>query len=391
LTILVTVPLREVVEPITTWDPVKSGNGATFTYIDLSAVDQSAKRVLGARPVDCHDAPSRARQIVAKDDVLVATVRPNLNAVALVPEELDQAIASTGFCVLRPSQGRLDSRYLYHWVRAPQFVSAMVKQATGASYPAVSDKIVKASVVPLPPLTEQRRIADILDKADSLRANRRATLAQFGGFAQSAFLEIFGNAATILDHWPIAKLGDLLDFLTSGSRGWAAHYAESGDLFLRIQNVRRDELVLDDVAFVRAPNTAEAKRTRVEAGDVLLSITADLGRSAVVPEGIGPAFINQHLSILRTRALHPRFLSAFLTSPAGQRQIAQSDNVGVKSGLNFDDVRNLRVPNPPRTLQERFVSVVEVADARKSAYLRSLGHMDALFATLQHRAFRGEL
>ena len=92
--------------------------------------------------------------------------------------------------------------------------------------------------------------------------------------------------------WPLARLGTLLTFLTSGSRGWAAHYAAEGDLFLRIQNVGRNKLLLDDTAFVRAPDTAEARRTQVQAGDVLLSITADLGRTAVIPDDIGRAFIN---------------------------------------------------------------------------------------------------
>ena len=113
--------------------------------------------------------------------------------------------------------------------------------------------------------------------------------------------------------------GEILDLPDRRSRGWAAHYSDCGALFLRIQNVRHDELLLADIAYVDAPDTAEAKRTRVEPGDVLLSITADLGRTAVVPDGIGTAYINQHLSILRTKALVPRFLSAYFASPAGQR------------------------------------------------------------------------
>ena len=108
--------------------------------------------------------------------------------------------------------------------------------------------------------------------------------------------------------WEVAELGSLLTFLTSGSRGWAGYYAESGVPFLRIQNVGRNRLMLDDLAFVRPPSTAEAARTSVQAGDVLLSITADLGRTAVVPQGLGKAYINQHLSILRTTGVDPGYL-----------------------------------------------------------------------------------
>src|SRR4029079_12064750 len=126
----------------------------------------------------------------------------------------------------------------------------------------------------------------------------------------------------------LVKLGDKLDFLTSGSRGWAAFYAEGGASFIRIQNVKSDELDLSDIAYVDAPNTAEAKRTRVQYGDVLLSITSDLGRTALVSSDIGEAYINQHLAILRTLQFEPRYLSAALASPAGQAAIHRKNREG---------------------------------------------------------------
>ena len=383
--------LGNLVDSVETWSPERDAPDDSFVYIDLSAVDQDAKAITAAREMPCAEAPSRARQLVRAGDVLVSTVRPNLNAVAQVPSEFDGATASTGFCVLRPRPETLDGAYLLHWVRSSRFVSEMVRRATGASYPAVSDRIILESSLPLPPLHEQRRIAELLDRADALRAKRRAALAQLYHLTQSIFLDMFGNHTTILKRWPTKKLGELLDFLTSGSRGWAEHYAESGDLFLRIQNVRRDELLLDDIAYVNTPDTAEAKRTRVEPGDVLLSITADLGRTAAVPEGLGPAFINQHLSILRTKALVPRFLSAYLTSPVGQRQVSGRNRHAVKAGLNFDDIRSFIVPVPPTGLQQDFVRRVTSVEKLKVTYRASLTEMDALFAALQHRVFRGEL
>jgi type I restriction enzyme S subunit len=225
----------------------------------------------------------------------------------------------------------------------------------------------------------------------ALRTKRRAVLAQLDTLAQAIFIDMFGDPSTILDKWPNKKLGELLYFLTSGSRGWAEYYSDAGDLFLRIQNVKRDQLSLEDIAFVRAPDTAEAKRTRVEPGDVLLSITADLGRTAVVPEGLGPAFINQHLSILRTRSLVPRFLSAFLSSPVGQRQVSGRNRHGVKAGLNFDDIRSLIIAVPPLGNQRDYAGRVATLEKFKATSRASHAELDALFASLQHRAFRGEL
>jgi type I restriction enzyme S subunit len=186
-------------------------------------------------------------------------------------------------------------------------------------------------------------------------------------------------------------LGELLEFMTSGSRGWAEYYSDAGDLFLRIQNVRSDQLLLDDIAYVKAPDTAEAKRTRVQAGDVLLSITADLGRTAVVPDGLGPAYINQHLSILRTKALVPRFLSAYFASPAGERQVFGRNRQAVKAGLNFDDIRSFVIPIPPIERQREFARRVAAVEKLKTVQRASLAELDALFASLQHRAFSGDL
>jgi type I restriction enzyme S subunit len=255
----------------------------------------------------------------------------------------------------------------------------------------ISKSKFEALTIPVPPLSEQRRIGEVLDHAEVLRAKRRAALVQLDSLTESFFLDLFGDPKSILNKWPTKKLGEFLDFLTSGSRGWANYYAKSGDLFLRIQNVRRDKLLLDDIAYMKAPDTAEAKRTRVQPGDVLLSITADLGRTAVVPEGLGPAFINQHLSILRTKAFVPRFLSAYFASPVGQRQVSGRNRQGVKAGLNFDDIRSFIVPFPPIELQREFERRVRAVEKLKTTQRASLAELDALFATLQHRAFRGEL
>ena len=149
--------------------------------------------------------------------MLVATVRPNLNGVALVDEAHDGMTASTGFCVLRPDQERLDPNYLFHWVRTPIFVDRMVAVATGASYPAVSDTKVKASVIPLPPLPEQKRIAAILDAADTLRAKRRESLEQLDKLVQSVFLDMFGDPVTNPKGWTKRPLGKLMRIRRGGS------------------------------------------------------------------------------------------------------------------------------------------------------------------------------
>lgn len=167
----------------------------------------------------------------------------------------------------------------------------------------------------------------------------------------------------MMSRMPMSPLGTHIEFLTSGSRGWQQYYSSSGALFLRIQNVGRNRLSLDDVAYVSVSEGAETARTQVKPDDVLLSITADLGRSAVVPRGLGTAYINQHLALIRAPSICSGYLSWYLCSDFGMRQIAKRDRGGVKSGLNFDDIKSLEIPLPPFAEQLRVAEILDKADA----------------------------
>jgi type I restriction enzyme, S subunit len=133
-----------------------------FTYIDISAVDNRLKEIVEPKTLPTAKAPSRARQQVRHGDVLVSTTRPNLNAVALVPPQLEGAVASTGFAVLRPVL--LEPRWLYSVVQSEHFVNEMSALVKGALYPAIRPSHVHDHVMPIPPLAEQKRITNKLTK-----------------------------------------------------------------------------------------------------------------------------------------------------------------------------------------------------------------------------------
>ncbi len=184
------VEIGQLVNSVAKWNPQQDGSGK-FVYIDISSIDQDTKSVVRPTTVDASEAPSRARQLVATGDILVSTVRPNLNSVACVPPVLDGATASTGFCVLRPRSGELDWRYLFQCVKSISFVRQLVQFATGASYPAVSDKIVKATTIPLPSIEVQRQFGGVLSAVEAMRAlycDGLVTLDElFGSLQQRAF------------------------------------------------------------------------------------------------------------------------------------------------------------------------------------------------------------
>jgi len=280
-------------------------------------------------------------------------------------------------------------RYAYHYCRTLK--PLLEHLAPSTTVPIVNKSRFKELPIPLAPLPEQRRIAATLDKADAIRRKRQEAIRLTDEFLRSAFLDMFGDSVTNPKGWPVRKLGQLLNFLTSGSRGWAKYYSQQGSIFLRIQNVGRNQLLMNEMTYVNPPGSAEARRTRVQEDDVLLSITADLGRTAVVPPGLGPAYINQHLAILRVNGVEPIYLSAFLAGAGGQRQFKVMNREGVKAGLNFDNIQSVKVIVPPKHLQLRFVELYH-KQRKVLGTLSTIVEEDTrLFNSLVQRAFRGEL
>jgi type I restriction enzyme, S subunit len=390
--------LGELVCRPSTWNPATNTPDGSFVYVDLSAVNQETKEIVGARYMAGKDAPSRARQLVAAGDVLVSTVRPNLNSVARVQPELDGATASTGFCVLRPRAGSLDGDYLFHWVRTRQFVASMTERASGASYPAVSDRIVLDSSIPLPPLDEQRRIAEMLDRADALRAKRRAALGELDTLSQSIFDECL-NSATHTER----TVGELLadnslllhkDGNHGGQYPRTSDFVESGVPFITAKAVSENGHL--DVSLVDFLSDAKAATLRIgwiAPGDVLLAHNASVGKVAFYPGPWPDALIGTSLTAFRPnpKRLDPHYLAAALRAPLFQRQLFGSMEQTTRNQVPITAQRRLLIPVCPLPKQLEFAQQTAVLDQIKRSHQASLTHLDALFASLQHRAFRGEL
>lgn len=278
----------------------------------------------------------------------------------------------------------------FTWLYYTLLALDLTRLNKSAAVPGLNRDDAYEQKVPLPPLTEQKRIASLLARADHLRQLRQTARDLGDELLQSVFLEMFGDPQFNVKKWDLVTLGEKITFMTSGSRGWAEHYSDKGDLFLRIQNVGANQLLLEDVAYVQAPDTAESKRTRVQPGDLLISATADLGRTAVIPGNFPTAYINQHLFLLRLKDLNPVFVAGYFSTPTGKAQILRLDREGVKSGLNFDDARSLTVFNPLLSLQEEFAGMVARVESLRGRMGESMRQVDGLFESLLSQSFGGD-
>jgi type I restriction enzyme S subunit len=282
----------------------------------------------------------------------------------------------------------LSTKYLYYYFKQYNFQSVI----SGSAQPQITRAGLKNVSVPVPDLQTQNKIVAILDKVSALVQKRQQTIDLLDELLRAQFLEMFGEAPLNPNRWEYKDLGSLLNFLTSGSRGWAKHYSEEGDIFLRINNLGYNELLLNDLVFVDAPESAEARRTEVKSGDVLLSITADLGRTAVIPENLDRAFVNQHIAILRpNESINPYFLSEYISSEGGRHLIVKYSKGAAKSGLNFNDIKSLKIFLPPKSIQDKFEKIYKKNKTLKSGLISNKELIQSLFSATLQRAFSGKL
>ncbi len=388
--------IGEICLPTVQIDPTRKGT-ESFRYIDIAGIDREQKTIFRADPSPCESAPSRARKLVQAGDVLVSTVRPNLNAVALVPEELDGEIASTGFSVLRANQKLVNPHYLFYRVQHQEFVACLVANATGASYPAVTDGVVRRVFLPLPSLKEQARIVEILDEADRLRRLRRVADSKATRILPALFLKMFGDPETNLKNFPVVKLGTMIeDGPQNGLYKPSSAYGK-GVRILRIDGFYSGQIT--DISVLKRleirPN--EIAKYGLHENDIVINrVNSEeyLGKSAIIPkldESVVFESNMMRLSVDLTQ-IDPLFLIAHLQTPFTKKEILQKAKRAInQASINQQDIRALSILKPPIELQIRFASIVQGANATLSVMAATIGKLDHLFDLLLHQAFSGQL
>ena len=296
-------------------------------YIDISSIDNLKKEVISWKTIHASEAPSRARQLVCHNDVLVSTVRPNLNAVAILSKDMTNlAVASTGYCVLR-CNANVDPRYVFYYCMSKGFINRLVKIARGASYPAVSDNDIKGCEIPLPFNREQHKIVAMLDAVADLLKMRKQQLAELDKLVKSRFVEMY--ALWEKDFTPI-PLGNVLQQITYGFTNPMPD-AENGPW-----KVTAKDIVAGHIDFGTARKTTQeafdglTDKSRPILRDVLLTKDGTLGRVAIVEQE--NICINQSVALLRcNEKILPEFLTSLLQMPDYQnRMLEDSGGVTIK-------------------------------------------------------------
>lgn len=250
----------------------------------------------------------------------------------------------------------------------------------------------------LPPIDEQRRIAAILDQADVLRAKRREAIAHLDDLATSIFLDMFGDPSTARGHdWELTTIGAVADIQGGLTVNSARKRNPIEVPYLRVANVHRGRLELAEIKTLRATER-EIDRTRLQLGDLLVveghGNADEIGRGALWDGSIEGCVHQNHLIRVRfdRRSVLPVYGSGVINSQGGRRHLLRAGKT--TSGLNtisVSDVRSTPIATPPVRLQETFVHRIDGIGSLQVSQQQAVTHLDALFASLQARAFAGGL
>ena len=287
-----------------------------------------------------------------------------------------------------------DRGYLYWALGSLDYDRLVDRAAKGKTLNKAKLKILR---IPLPPLAEQKRIAEILDAADALRAQRRETLAQLDTLLQSTFLDMFGDPVTNPMGWPPTSLSAISDELRDGPFGSnlkSSHYVESGVRVIRLQNIGVGEMRNDDLAFISEEHFASLPHNHCQPGDVIIGTMGDPNlRACIVPLALARALNKADCILMRgdRTKVDASYVCWFLNNPSTVSMALRLVRGQTRGRISLGRMKNLQITLPPLDIQHRFAAIVESVEQQKASQRAHLAELDTLFASLQSRAFRGDL
>ncbi len=294
--------------------------------------------------------------------------------------------------LLRPDSDRLDPRFLAHWLNSPTAKWKHLRRMGGAAIKRLTLSKIKNFEIPLPPLPEQKRIAAILDAADALRAKRRASLAQLDTLLQATFLDMFGDPVTNPMSWSVSRFEDIGTSRLGKMLDKGKQTGDSQFPYLANVNVRWGSFDFSDLRQMDF-DEADRKEFALRRGDVLICEGGEVGRAAIWREEVEDVYFQKALHRVRldTHRAVPEYILHYLWFMAmngGFRDFATSATIAHLTGVKL---RRLPVPLPPLEAQRLFGEFAGHVARLKATQELHLGELDNLFASLQSRAFRGEL
>ncbi len=363
--------------------------------IQLADIGECVFRDKSNRYITLSKAKELNCTLLKKGDILISRLGEPLCKACIFPFD-GLFVTAVDIAILRINREDVCTKYVVYLLNSPWFKSAIKPFESGTTRKRISRKNLEKISFTLPSLPEQERIVarieELFSQLDAGVETLKKAKAQLDIYRQAVLKEAFSE---FVDKSSIRSISE---FVTSGSRGWAKYYADAGARFIRITDLTRDRIWLknNSIQYVALPENAEGMRSRLQANDVLVSITADLGSIALVPDNIEEAYINQHIAMIRFKnPAQGKFMAWYLKSDFGQKDLLKNKRGGGKLGLGLDDIRNTLVPIVSDTVALNTVNKIHeklsVCDSIEKTVDVALLQANAIRQSILKKAFEGEI
>lgn len=322
-------------------------------------------------------------------DIVYGYLRPYLNKVWVA--EFD-GLCSVDQYVLTVT-AEVSRSYIVHFLRSDRFLKTAPIDVAPGQLPRIRSGELANTPIPLPPLSEQRRIAAILDKADALRRKRRRAIELLDSLTQSIFLDMFGDPIRNPRGLPVGRIGDLLEHTQYGTSAKAGEIG--GYPILRMGNISSEGRIIDsNIKFIDLAHTDVEKYT-VRKGDLLFNRTNSpelVGKTAVFDGDRPVAFAGYLVRARAKKNAEPTYISAYLNSTHGKATLrGMAKSIVGMANINAREMQNISILVPTPSDQRSFANKIGQVRNRQRQYSVALNETNTLFASLQSRAFSGEL
>ena len=363
----------------------------TFELYSIPSHDKGNAEILTGRDI------GSSKQIVQENDVMISKIVPHIRRAMVVSKKGDfRQIASGEWIVFRSE--KVYPNYLRHLLISDFFNAQFMATVSGVggsllrARPAFVSKIK----IPLPPLPEQKRIAQILDKADELRQKRQQSIEKLDELLQTTFIDMFGDPLTNQKNWEISKLVNEIELIQIGPFGTQLHqedYVENSIPLINPSHIRNGKIFPDNKLTVSEEKYHQLPQYHMKTNDVIVGRRGEMGRCAVVTERENGYFCGTGSLFLRMneKNLNATFLSFILSSNSIKKLLENSSQGVTMANLNKKIVSEIPLIMPNIDLQSKFGEFVDSINLQKQRLKVQSKQQENLFQSLQQRAFNGEL
>lgn len=328
-------------------------------------------------------------KLVSKGSLLIAMYGATVGEVSQLTFD---ATTNQAICNIQPDENVCDVNYLYRFLDASK--PYLLSRRVGGGQPNISQGVIKDLEVPLPPLAEQRRIASILDQADELRQKRQQAIEKLDELLQATFIDMFGDFHKNPMNWETKPLSEVVNKNTIVTYGivQAGEEYPNGVPYIRTGDIKNGIILTDNLSKTDPQIAKKFKRSEVQAGDIVMSIRATVGTTALVPIALNGANLTQGTARIAVGENIEREFALFhLRSQSTQNWIQRQVKGATFREITLTKLRELPIYLPPRELQQEFVEIYSKIEALKFKAIQSKVFSENLFKSLQNQAFNGTL